>query len=442
MGSISTELLIIFILILGNGLFAMTEIAIISSRKARLQQEVEKGNRRARVALHLANNPGRFLSTVQIGITLIGILAGAFGGLTIAKAISNALSEHPLLGPYSHLIGLAVVVAGITYATLIFGELVPKRIALNYPERIAMIMSLPMRVTARAAAPAVYILSRSTDLVLRLMGIKPSSDPAVTEEEIKIMIDQGTEAGIFEEGEHEMLGRVFQLADRRVSELMTPRPAVVWLDLNAPFSENKEKLLRYNFARFPVCRGSLDQLVGVVHINDLLNELLAGRKIDFEALLQQPLLVAKNTRALRVLELFKETGTHIAILIDEYGVIQGLVTLNDILVTLTDDTPPNAAGHQRAVQRADGSWLLDGRLSTNEFRDIFPRTGYLPGEEIGNFRTLGGFVITHLGRIPTTAEFFTWRQFRFEVVDMDGNRVDKILVTETEDNDHQTRAQG
>jgi putative hemolysin len=423
------EVLFILLLIVTNGLFAMSEIAVISSRKTRLEEEARRGNRRAGLALELANSPTRFLSTVQIGITLIGILAGAFGGATIAQAISAQVSQLPALAPYSRIIGLAVVVVAITYLSLIVGELAPKRLALYNPERIAAAVSGPMDFLSRVAAPIVRLLSVSTDLILRLLGASDAREPAITEEEIKLLIEQGTRAGVLEAGEQEMLERVFHLADQRVSELMTPRPQIVWLDLNDPIEENRKRLIASKHARFPVGRHSLDDFLGIVHVNDLLADCLAGQELNLTGRLQKPLLVAKNTKALRVLELFKQSGMHIALLIDEYGVIQGLVTLNDILEALVDYMPNlDAAAHQRAVQREDGSWLFDGRLSTTEFRELFPEVGYLPGEKQGNFRTLGGFVITHLGRIPTTAEFFHWRDMRFEIVDMDGNRIDKVLV--------------
>jgi putative hemolysin len=425
------EILFILLLVVTNGLFAMSEIAVISSRKTRLEEEARRGNRRAGLALELANSPARFLSTVQIGITLIGILAGAFGGATIAQAISTRLSQVPALAPYSRAMGLAVVVVAITYLSLIIGELAPKRLALYKPERIAAAVAGPLDLLSRLASPLVRLLSYSTYLILRLFGVGESREPSVTEEEIKLLIEQGTRAGVIETGEQEILERVFHLADQRVVELMTPRPRIVWLDLNDPPDDIRTKLITSKFARFPVGRDSLDDFLGIVHANDLLADCLQGQEMDLTGKLQQPLLVAKNTRALRVLELFKQSGMHMALLIDEYGVIQGMVTLNDILEALVDTLPAmNNAAHQRAVQREDGSWLLDGRLTTIEFREIFPGRGYLPGEEQGHFRTLAGFMITYLGHIPTTAEFFQWQGLRFEVVDMDGNRIDKVLVKE------------
>jgi putative hemolysin len=424
------EVLVILLLVIANGLFAMSEIAVISSRKTRLEDQARRGNRRAGLALELANSPTRFLSTVQIGITLIGILAGALGGATIARAISEQVGQVPALAPYSRAVGLGVVVVAITYLSLIIGELAPKRLALYNPERIAAAVSGPMHFLSRLATPLVRLLSASTDLVVRLFGVTGTREPAITEEEIKLLIEQGSREGVIEAGEQEMLQRVFHLADQRVSELMTPRPQIVWLDLTDPIMENRKKLIASKHARFPVCHNSLDEFLGIAHVNDLLADCLQGHEVDLTSKLQKPLLVAKNTKALRVLELFKQSGMHIALLIDEYGVIQGLVTLNDILEALVDYIPAvDEAAHQRAVQREDGSWLLDGRLSTTEFRELLPDVDYLPGEQQGNFRTLGGFVITYLGRIPTTAEFFHWRDLRFEVVDMDGNRIDKILVT-------------
>ncbi len=428
MSSITLEILLLFLLIVANGIFSMSEMAIISSRKVRLQNMANQGNKKARVALELAEAPNRFLSTVQVGITLIGILAGAFGGATISEKLAENLNQIPLLAPYSQGLSFGIVVMAITYLSLIVGELVPKRLALNNPEAIAATVAMPMRAIAAFASPIVHLLSASTDLVLRILGIGPSTEPQVTEEEIKVLIEQGTEAGMFEEAEQDMVERVFRLGDRPVSALMTPRPDIVWLDLEDTTEENRKKMMDSANSRFPVCQGGLDNVLGIMPVTDLLARSLSGEALDLTVSLRQPVFVPESTRGLKVLELFKQTGTHMALVVDEYGVIQGLVTLNDILVEIVGDVPSaDELEDPQAVQREDGSWLLDGMLPVDEFFKIFA-VNDSQGEHRGSYQTLGGFVITHLGRIPNAADHFEWDGMRFEVMDMDGNRVDKVLV--------------
>ncbi|MBE9192524.1 HlyC/CorC family transporter [Gloeocapsopsis crepidinum LEGE 06123] len=427
MSSMNVEILIIFLLIVANGIFAMSEIAVVSSRKARLQQLANEGNAKARAALKLAESPNNFLSTVQVGITLIGVLTGAFGGATIAGNLANYLQQIPVLAPYSQAIALGIVVLTITYLSLIIGELVPKRLALNSPERIAANIAMPMRTIAAIVSPAVYFLSASTDFVLRILGIGPSTEPLVTEEEIKVLIEQGTEAGTFEAAEQDMVERVFGLGDRPVSALMTPRPEIVWLDLEDSLEANRHRIINGGHSRFPVCQGGLDNVLGIVPVSDLLARCLSNQPLDLTVSLRQPVFVPESTRGLKILEMFKQTGTHIALVVDEYGVIQGLVTLNDILVEIVGDVPDDEQEEPQAVQREDGSWLLDGMLSIDEFFELFA-IKEVSTEHRGSYQTLGGFVITHLGRIPTASDYFEWQGLRIEVVDMDGNRVDKVLA--------------
>ncbi|HBL11870.1 MAG TPA: hypothetical protein DD379_10770 [Cyanobacteria bacterium UBA11162] len=430
MSSVTREIFFILLLILLNGIFAMSEMAIVSARKVRLQQFANQGNIKARRALKLADSPNQFLSTVQIGITLIGTLAGAFGGATLAEKLAIELKRVPIafFSVNSDAIALFLVVLTISYLSLVVGELVPKRLALNNPEQIAIGMASPMQVLARITAPAVHLLSYSTDIVLRLLGIGPSTEPEITEEEIKILIEQGTEAGTFEEAEQDMLNRVFRLGDRRVSALMTPRPDIVWLDLEDSSDVNRYKMINCSHTRFPVCQGEIDNVLGVLQVNTLLAQCLAGQGLDLTSSLRSPVFVPESTRVLKVLELFKQSGPHLALVVDEYGIIQGLVTLNDILEAIIGDIPSvDDTDEAQAVQREDGSWLVDGMLPVEEFRQLFD-IEELPGEQRGNYHTLGGFVITHLGRIPTAADRFEWSGLRFEVMDMDGNRVDKVLV--------------
>jgi len=428
MSPISFEILIVLVLVFANGLFTMSEMAIISARKVRLQQLANQGSVNARVALQLAESPNHFLSSVQIGITLLAILSGAFAESTIARRLAPILSIIPGILAYEQVIASVLAVLITTYLTLIIGELVPKRLALNNPEKIAISVAIPMRVLTMITSPAAYFLSASTDLVLRILGIVPSSEPQVTEEEIKILIEQGTEAGTFEEAEQDMLERVFRLGDRPVSALMTPRPDIVWLDLEDTATENRKKMIDSAKSRYPVCQGGLDNVLGIMPVTDLLARSLAGEPLDFTISLRQPVFVPESTRGLKVLELFKQIGTHMALVVDEYGVIQGLVTLNDVMVEIVGDVPStDQQDEPQAVQREDGSWLLDGMLSIDEFFEIF-EIEELSGENRGNYQTLGGLVITHLGRIPATGDRFDWEWMRFEVIDMDGNRVDKVLV--------------
>ncbi|MFW6357858.1 MAG: hemolysin family protein [Chroococcales cyanobacterium] len=429
MFSATNEILIILLLIILNGVLAMSELAIVSARKVRLEQLRTQGNRGARAALDLANNPNRILSTVQIGITLIGILAGAFSGATLAQKLAEVLDNFPAIAEHSEAIALAIVVLIVTYLSLVVGELVPKRLALNNPEDIATRVALPLRWTAILVAPVVHLLSWSTDRLLQLLGHSTTvAEPSVTEEEIKILLQQGTEAGTFEAAEQDMVERVFQLGDRKASALMTSRPEIVWLNLEDSSEVNRNKIINSSHTRFPICQNSLDEVLGIVQATDLLAHCLMGEHFDLTDHLRQPLFVPESTRGLKVLELFKKTGTHIALVVDEYGVIQGLVTLNDILEAIVGDIP--SLGQQetpQAIQREDGSWLLDGILPIEEFRKLFEIEEF-PGEQRGNYHTLGGFVITHLGHIPTATDHFQWNGLRFEVMDMDGNRVDKVLV--------------
>lgn len=423
------EILVILLLMIANGLFSMSEMAIVSARRARLQELVDDGNVKARVALDLANSPNRFLSTVQIGITLIGILTGAFGGATLAQSIAPYIALIPALKASSDAIAFGLVVLIITFLSLVIGELVPKRLALNSPERIAMAMAIPMRSIAKLTSPFVHLLSLATEAVLRLLRVDMASgEPLVTEEEIKVLVRQGTEAGMFEEAEQDMVERVFRLGDQQVSGLMTPRLDIVWLDLNDSAEINRRKMSESRHGRFPVCQETLDNVLGVVHVTDVLTRSLSGEPIDLATLLRQPLFIPESTHALKVLELFKQSGTHIAMIVDEYGVIQGVVTLNDVMEVIIGDVPfADQPQEPEVIQREDGSWLLDGMLSIDEVKEILD-VDELPGEERGNYQTLGGFIITQLGHIPKSSDYVEWEEFRFEVVDMDGNRIDKVLV--------------
>ena len=422
------EILLVLLLTIVNAVFVMSEMAIVSVRKVRLQQMANQGDASARVALELANAPNQFLATVQVGITLLVIVSGAFGESVIAGKLMPFLELFPAIAPYREAIASTSAILAVTYLTLIIGELVPKRLALNNPEKIAASVAKPMRMISNFASPVVHLLNASTDMILRLLGTRPSTDPQVTEEEIKVLIEQGTEAGTFEAAEQDMLNRVFRLGDRRVSGLMTPRPDIIWLDLDDSADKNRQIMVDHAHGQFPVCQGELDTVLGIVQVNDLLSRCLTNQPLDLTASLRRPLYVPESTPGLKILELFKQSGTHIAIVVDEYGVIQGLVTLNDILEEIVGDIPSiDALDEPQAVQREDGSWLVDGMLSVEEFFELFEMQE-LPREQRGNYHTMGGFVVTQLGRIPTAADHFEWQGMRFEVMDMDGNRVDKVLV--------------
>jgi putative hemolysin len=411
-----------FLLLFANGVFSLSEMAVVSSRKARLQQLANEGNPRARAALDLANNPNHFLSTIQIGITLVGTLTGALGGATIAEYLAVWLKTIPAVARYSDALSLAVVVIIITYLTIVLGELAPKRLALYNPERIAGWVAGPMRFLSRVAFPAVALLSFSTDGAIKLLGLKPPAEMHVSEEEIQVLLQEGTDAGVFEESEQDMVEGVFRLGDRRVSALMTPWTEIVWLDINDSPEDIRMAVTESHYSRFPVCEDSLDQVRGIVQAKDLLARALAGEPLDLKATLTEAQFVPESTPAAKALETFRLSHMPFALVIDEYGGISGLVTMTDIVEEIVGDMEP---GDPEAVQRQDGSWLLDGMMMVEDFKELF-KIAALPDEE--EYQTLGGFVMMQLGRVPTAGDRFEWGRYRIEVVDMDGNRVDKLLV--------------
>ena len=432
MSPLTFEIVLILVLILANGVFAMSEIAVVSSRRPRLQQRADEGDASAAAALRLANDPGYFLSAVQIGITLIGILAGAFGGATIAEQLARAFESIPWLAPYGESVSLVIVVIAITFLSLVFGELVPKRLALNEPERIAASMARPMRVLTTVTMPLVRLLSGTTELVLRLLGVKPSAEPPVTEEEIKIMVSLGAEAGVIAAAEQDLVTNVFRLGDLRVSAIMKPRTEVDWLDLDDPLEEVRRKVAASRYSRLPVARGSLDNILGVVQAKDLLGLCLDGEALDLQAAVRPAVFLPETTTALQLLETFKATGETMCLVIDEYGGSQGLVTATDVLEAVVGDLGMMGEPDQpRAVQREDGSWLVDGLMQIDEFCATLG-LDRLAGEEDERYQTLGGFIMAHLERVPVVADHFETGGLRFEVVDMDERRVDKVLITPIE----------
>jgi putative hemolysin len=429
MSPINFEIFILLVLIIANGVFSLSEMAIISARKIKLQQLANQGEAKARVVLKLAESPNNFISTIQIVITLLAILTGAIAGQTIVTELIVYIRFIPFLAAYSQSIAFGLVVVIITYLTLVLGELLPKRLALNNPEAIATFVAIPMHTLTKIATPVVNFLSASTNMIVRGLGMTPYLEPPVTEEEIKILIEQGTEAGTFEEAEQDMVERVFRLGDRPVSSFMTPRPDIVWLDLDDSLEQNRQKIIESAYSRYPVCQGGLDNVLGIIPVTDLLARCFRNEPMDLTIGLRHPVYVPEITPGLKVLELFKQTITFMALIVDEYGVIQGLVTLKDIMSEIVGDVPEELGEEEpQAVQREDGSWLLDGMLHIDEFYELFNLEEWeIP--ERGSYQTLGGFVINHLSRIPVVADYFEWRGMRIEVVDMDGNRVDQVLVT-------------
>jgi len=427
---LALEILFILILILANGVFSGAEIAIVSSRKHRLEQLAEKGRRSARVALRLAESPNEFLSTVQIGITLIGILSGAVGGATLARQLERVFDQIPRLDAYSEALSFALVVSAITYLSLVIGELVPKRIALANPEQLACQAAPSMRWLSRISAPVVHLLSRSTDALLRLMGVSTETGPDVSEDEIKAMIRQGAETGVFEEAEHDMMQRVMRLGDRAIKTLMTPRTDICWLDLDEPIEVNLKEVMDSTHSQFPVARESLDDCVGFVRVRHLLSARISEQSIDLEHLIQPPLFLAESTRALSLLEEFKRTGIHFALVTDEFGGISGLVTLNDLMEGIVGDLPSiDDQDEPLVTQRDDGSWLIDGALDLEAFAEVIDEDIFDIDQE-RRYHTMAGFVMHVLERIPQEADSFEWRGYRFEVIDMDGKRIDKLLINQ------------
>ncbi len=423
MSEFSTELLFIAFLIAMNNVLAMAEAALLAVRKARLQQRVNKGDQKAGIVLKLVENPNQFLSVIQIGITLIDVLTGAVTGATVAVIFARLLEKIPALAPFSESIGLALGILLITYFSIILGELVPKRLAIQNPEGVASRFARPMLFLSKILSPIVRFLSFSTEVVLRLIGIRPSNEPPVTEEEIHVLLDQGTQAGVFEEAEQDMVAGVFRLNDRRVYSLMTPRTEILWLDAHDTANEILKKMAEGPYSRFPVCQGSLDNVLGIVNARKLLTHSLAGEAIQLKECLSPALFIPETAFASRVLESFKESNEELVLLIDEFGGITGLLTINDVLEEIVGDIE---ISEPQITQRQDGSWLLDGMLDIDEFKELFD-LGALPNDD--DYETLAGFVMTSLGRIPQAADQFEWEGLRFEVVDMDARRVDKVLVT-------------
>ncbi len=431
---------IILILIIANGIFSMTEIAIVTSRKARLEKLEDEGDKRARYAIKLANHPNQLLSTIQIGITLIGVVTGAFSGAAVAGKLEKYVVQIEFLAPYSSEISMVFIVGLSTYLSLIIGELVPKRLAMSNPEKISLMVAKPMYFFAKVGKPVIWILSKSTEFVLKILGVKASKQPQVTEEEITQMIEQGVYSGVVEEIEQDMVEQIFYLGDKRLGEILTPRTQIVWIDLDKPVEENIRRMNESNHSRFPVGRGSLDNFLGVIHTKDVFAALVENRikELDLEQFVKDTLVLPEPMKAFQALEALKKSGYHEAIVIDEYGGIEGYVTIHDFMENIVGYLPHNEDELEpQIIQRSENTWLADGLVSIDYFRRYFDLDDLPILRGGNNFHTLGGFITVYLGDIPKVKDTVQVDHLLLEVVDMDHVRVDKVLITklETEEED-------
>ncbi len=419
--------LIILFLILVNGVFAMSEIALVSAKRMRIQQLADQGDASAAAALLLVDNPSRLLSTIQIGITLIGIFMGAFGEASIVTQLAPVFESMGLNEQTARVIAMSLVVLGITFFSLIFGELVPKRVAMNHAEAIATFVARPMTILAKVMAPFVWVLSVVTDLVLKLLRVD-SKDDQLTEEDISGILKEGATAGLFEKTEHDIVTRALSLDDQRALTIMTPRNDVYYIDLQNPLNETLLYIADSSYSRFPVCDGGLDNIIGVIDAGTLFEQQIRGQVIDIRALVTPARFVPETNSAMDILESFQEYRTEMLIVINEYGEVEGLVTLRDVLKMLVGyKIPMHEDGELEVVERQDGSWLIDGGVTLDRFNELFQVKLKFPDHE-DNYHTLAGFVLNQLGRIPSEADSFEWNGFYFEVVDMDKYRIDRLLI--------------
>ena len=424
--------LILFLIVL-NGVFAMSEIAVVSSRKARLQNLADDGSPGAESALVLHQNPANFFSTIQVGITTIGILSGAIGEAALADPLAAWLTGIPLLAEYAKAIALTTTVATLTYFSVVIGELVPKRLALLAPEGIASLISRPMIVLARISHPLVIVLSNSSAAILRVLGARSKEDAPVTDDEINVLMEQGAEAGVFHESEQELVSNVLRLDEQRITAIMTPRRDMFVLDLDEDEETIRQRIVESDFTRLVVCRDGLEHILGVLQTGDLLKKALPGHSVnaaDIESILRPPLYVPEAVTTTQLLESFRRARLQFALIVDEYGDVQGLVTLTDVLAAIVGElSVPEAPEDRDMLQREDGSWLIEGNVGVERLKSVLDISDDLPGEDENSFNTLGGFIMYQFGRIPRPTDHFTIAGWRFEVMDMDGNRVDKVLVS-------------
>ena len=418
------EIVIIFFLIVLNGVFSMSEIALISARKSRLETAAKKGQKNAKVALDLVNSPNKLLSTVQIGITLISILTGIYSGDKITTNVQLFVEGFEVLKPYAHSISVGIVVVVLTFFSLVLGELLPKRIGLNYPETIAKSMAIPMKIISQVTAPFIWLLTTSTDFLLKILNIKPTADGKVTEDEIKAIIKEGTEDGEIQEIEHDIVERVFHIGDRKVNSLMTHRSSMVYLSVNDSIADLKAKVLEELHSVYPVCEENLDEVIGVVLLKDLFANFEKGN-FNLKAITKDPVYFIEHTSAYKALENFKKSKVHYAFVTDEYGVFQGIITLNDILEALVGDASDFDDDEFKLVANDDGTWLVDGQYSLHDFLTYFDMDELTTDYEV---TTVSGFIITELGTIPKQGEKLIWNKLEFEAQKMDGVVIEKILI--------------
>lgn len=422
------EIFFLLLLIIFNGLFAMSEIALVTAKRSRLAKLVESGDRAAGAAMKLGQEPTQFMSAIQIGITSIGILTGIIGEGALAVPLSERIAALGVDPEVSRIAATAAAVVLITYVTIVIGELVPKRLGQFNPEGVARLVSRPMATLSSATRPFVRLLSASTDAILRLLGKDPAAVPQVTEEEIHAMLAEGSEAGVIEQQEHEMVRNVFRLDDRQLGSLMVPKADIVFLDISRPLDENIAKVTESEHSRFPVCNGGLHALLGVVNAKQLLSQSLRGGLTGFTSQLQPCVYVPESLTGMELLDHFRTSGSQMVFVVDEYGEIQGLVTLQDVLEAVTGEFVPRNVEDSWAVEREDGSWLLDGLIPVPELKDTLELKS-VPEEERGRYHTLSGLMMWLLGRMPQTGDVMTWETWRLEIVDLDGQRIDKVLAT-------------
>ncbi|MDD5300143.1 MAG: hemolysin family protein [Gallionella sp.] len=429
MGDSVVDIVLLLFLILLNGILAMSEIAVVSSRKARLQKLADDDSPGAQSALALHSEPSTFLSTVQVGITTVGILSGAIGETALADPMTAWLASFSLVEPYARGIALTLVVAGLTYFSVVVGELVPKQLGLLAPEKTASLIAPPMDMLARVARPLVWLLSASSSFLLRIMGAGSKEEPPVTDDEIKVLMEQGSEAGVFHESEQAIVSNVLRLDEQRIGAIMTHRTDIYVLDLDAPEAEVRNRIAGSPYTRLVVCRNGLDHIVGILRTPDLLKDALAGKPLEIEQSLRPPLYVPEGVTTTHLLENFRKAHQQCALIVDEYGELQGLVTLTDVLTSIVGELPSSdIQEEQDIVMREDGSWLIDGSVPIERLKSVLEIDDDLPGEQENAFNTLGGFVMYVVGRIPAVTDHFEMAGCRFEVMDMDKNRVDKVLV--------------
>ncbi len=424
------EIIILLVLIMLNGVFAMAEIALVSSRKSRLEQMASKGSAGALTALELLKDPDQFLSTVQIGITLIGIFAGAYGGTALAEDLTPVLEQISWLKPYAPQVSFGLIVTIITYLSLVVGELVPKSIAMSHAESITVVMAPIMKVISKITYPIVVLLSLSTKLLLKVMFIKDRPEDAVSEEELKYLIHQGSESGVLEQKESDIMSSVFSMADKSAYSVMVNRKDVVWLNADLSNEENIKLVLQSAYSKFPLCNGSLDDVIGTIAVKDILEWITTGSKAPLTDFATEPIFIHESTSALSIIDIFKNSRSYVGYVTNEYGIVEGIVTLHDLVEHLVGDLP-EIGEEDQIIKREDGTWLIDGSTKIQDVFELLHITN-MPGYHEEEYTTMGGFVMYFMKRIPKVSEHFTVKRFRFEIMDTDKARIDKVLVSRVE----------